>query len=227
MKTNQKQLRLIQHGLKASTVTRLSESQVDILFNRLNESKKENKEQVTKTTEPAKEIVTIGAQGGDLPNNPTGKGYKFEKKPDGTMKATPMETEMTEDTDSEMEWLMKGDTQDPIQKGPTGDGDPDSLQEYKNLAEKFESKKQQKYFFAKCGDGKTKEQKKKATAHNTTIHCSTRKPEADSPPTCCKARRAEGQRAQRGSRRTQSPLARSWAAHWPAGTRSQQCQPHP
>jgi hypothetical protein len=59
-----------------------------------------------------------------------------------------------------MEWVMKGDTQDPIQKGPTGDGDPDSLQEYKNLAEKFESKKQQKYFFAKCGDGKTKEQKK-------------------------------------------------------------------
>ena len=47
MKTNQKQLKLIQHGLKASTVTRLSESQVDILFNRLNESKKENKEQVT------------------------------------------------------------------------------------------------------------------------------------------------------------------------------------
>ena len=29
-----------------------------------------------------------------------------------------------------------------------------------DLKEKFESKKQQKYFFAKCGDGKTKEQKK-------------------------------------------------------------------
>ena len=28
------------------------------------------------------------------------------------------------------------------------------------LSEKFESKKQQKYFFAKCGEGKTKEQKK-------------------------------------------------------------------
>jgi hypothetical protein len=32
--------------------------------------------------------------------------------------------------------------------------------EDKELQEKFESKKQQKYFFAKCGDGKTKEQKK-------------------------------------------------------------------
>jgi hypothetical protein len=76
------------------------------------------------------------------------------------LKQTGATFEVYEDTDSEMEWVMKGDTQDPIQKGPTGDGDPDSLQEYKNLAEKFESKKQQKYFFAKCGDGKTKEQKK-------------------------------------------------------------------
>ena len=32
--------------------------------------------------------------------------------------------------------------------------------EEKEIDEKFESKKQQKYFFAKCGDGKTKEQKK-------------------------------------------------------------------
>jgi len=32
--------------------------------------------------------------------------------------------------------------------------------ENKEIDEKFESKKQQKYFFAKCGDGKTKEQKK-------------------------------------------------------------------
>jgi hypothetical protein len=76
------------------------------------------------------------------------------------LKQTGATFEVYEDTDSEMDWLMKGDTQDPVQKGPTGDGDPDSLQEYKNLAEKFESKKQQKYFFAKCGDGKTNEQKK-------------------------------------------------------------------
>ena len=139
MKTNQKQLKLIQHGLKASTVTRLSESQVDILFNRLNESKKENKEQVTN------EKVMV-----------SGKNTAEVEK----LKQTGATFEVYEDTDSEMDWLMKGDTQDPVQKGPTGDGDPDSLQEYKNLAEKFESKKQQRYFFLKCGDGKTKEQKK-------------------------------------------------------------------
>ena len=159
MKTNQKQLRLIQHGLKASTVTRLSESQVDILFNRLNESKKENKEQITPVTPPQTTAYKIGEKGGTLPPSP--KGYSVTKDAaTNTYMAKANESEMTEDTDSEMDWLMKGDTQDPVQKGPTGDGDPDSLQEYKNLAEKFESKKQQKYFFAKCGDGKTKEQKK-------------------------------------------------------------------
>jgi len=44
--------------------------------------------------------------------------------------------------------------------------DPDATEdgmgmfEEKEIDEKFESKKQQKYFFSKCGDGKTKEQKK-------------------------------------------------------------------
>jgi len=153
MKTNQKQLRLIQHGLKASTVTRLSESQVDILFNRLNESKKENKEQVTEV--PTKKSYKVGPAGGKVGD------LNITQDPNTKeVMVTATESEMSEDTDSEMDWLMKGDTQDPVQKGPTGDGDPDSLQEYKNLAEKFESKKQQKYFFAKCGDGKTNEQKK-------------------------------------------------------------------
>ena len=42
MKTNQKQLRLIQHGLRPSTVTNLSESQVNSLYRRLTESKSKN-----------------------------------------------------------------------------------------------------------------------------------------------------------------------------------------
>ena len=45
---------------------------------------------------------------------------------------------------------------------PTPDASADGMGmfEEKEIDEKFESKKQQKYFFAKCGDGKTKEQKK-------------------------------------------------------------------
>ena len=34
------------------------------------------------------------------------------------------------------------------------------VKETEEIDEKFESKKQQKYFYSKCGDGKTKEQKK-------------------------------------------------------------------
>jgi hypothetical protein len=161
MKANQKQLKLIKYGLKPSTVTNLSESQVNTLFKKLLESKKEeSKEQVTTVTEPAKPSFKIGPSGGNIPNNPTGKGYQFKKNTDGTMTATPMESEVTEDNGSELDYNL-GDTQDPKQKGPTGDGELDSIQEeIKRLTEKFESKKQQKYFFAKCGDGKTKEQKK-------------------------------------------------------------------
>ena len=73
---------------------------------------------------------------------------------------------MEESEDEELDWLMKGSTQDPEQEGPSSDDgfgdetDGMGMFEEKELSEKFESKKQQKYFFGKCGDGKTKEQKK-------------------------------------------------------------------
>ena len=166
MKTNQKQLRLIQHGLRPSTVTNLSESQVNSLYRRLTESKSKKCgcgcDKETCTCGPDCKKCDCGRQKKETKEDTNEKVMVSGKNPDEVekLKQTDATFEVYEDTDSEMEWLMKGDTQDPIQKGPTGDGDPDSLQEYKNLAEKFESKKQQKYFFAKCGDGKTKEQKK-------------------------------------------------------------------
>jgi hypothetical protein len=77
----------------------------------------------------------------------------MKKNTDGTFMAMPNEqTEVDKDDED------KGEvSQNPVQvQGPDGmDDDSD-----KELQEKFESKKQQKYFFAKCGDGKTKEQKK-------------------------------------------------------------------
>lgn len=55
----------------------MNQGQINLMVERFKKFKKEeSKEQVSKTTEPAKEIVNIGPQGGDLPNNPTGKGYK-------------------------------------------------------------------------------------------------------------------------------------------------------
>ena len=44
MKNNKKTLKLVEHGLKSSTLAELNEKQIDALYNRLVESKKENKE---------------------------------------------------------------------------------------------------------------------------------------------------------------------------------------
>ena len=151
MKTNQKQLKLIQYGLKPSTVTSLNESQVNSLYKKLLESKKETKEQTQVTTQvyDSKDKNQMSKLNQMLKDPTKLQGQNIQVK----------ETEMSEDMDSQMDWLMRGKTQDVVQTGPTGDGDPDSIQE-KEMMEAFESKKQQKYFFAKCGDGKTKEQKK-------------------------------------------------------------------
>lgn len=144
MKNNQKKLHLIKYGIKPSIVSNLTESQVNSLFSRLTESKKETKEDTNE------KVMVSGKNQAEIDK----------------LKQTGATFEVYEDMDSQMDWLMRGKTQDVPQTGPTGDGDPDSIQEkemmeeFKNLYEKFESKKQQRYFFAKCGDGKTKEQKK-------------------------------------------------------------------
>ena len=150
MKTNQKQLKLIQYGLKPSTVSSLNESQVNTLYIKLLESKKETKEAIT-TKDPKKALEI----------------QKMD--PNANVQVT-TETEISEDdTEVDVANASKGMyTQDPHQVGPGsddgfknyGDGTGELEEEYKRLMEKFESKKQQKYFFAKCGDGKTKEQKK-------------------------------------------------------------------
>ncbi len=144
MKTNQKQLKLIQYGLRPSTVTNLSESQIESLYKRLNESKEDycdscdrvkSKCVCGKKTETKEQKGTVSVKGADV--------NKIKTLTDQGINVQVTETEMTEDNGSELDYNL-GDTQDPIQKGPTGDGDPNSIQE-KEIMEKFESKKQQKY----------------------------------------------------------------------------------
>ena len=135
MNTNQKKLKLVKEGIKASTLNKMTDSQVDILFSKL-------QEQVSTVTEPAKTGYKVGDKGGNLPATP--KGYNVKKNPDGTILATPNEQD---------------DTLNVVQD-PDASADGMGMFEEKEIDEKFESKKQQKYFFAKCGDGKTKEQKK-------------------------------------------------------------------
>lgn len=135
MNTNQKKLKLIGYGLRPSTLENLTESQVNLLFGKL-------QEQVTPVSEPVKTGYKVGDKGGNLPATP--KGYNVKKNPDGTFMATPNEQD---------------DTLDVVQD-PDASADGMGMMEEKEIDEKFESKKQQKFFFAKCGDGKTKEQKK-------------------------------------------------------------------
>jgi hypothetical protein len=99
-------------------------------------------EQVTPVTEPSKTAYKVGEKGGNLPATP--KGYNVKKNPDGTFMAMPNEEDDTLN----------------VVNDPDASADGMGMMEEKEIDEKFESKKQQKYFFAKCGDGKTKEQKK-------------------------------------------------------------------
>ena len=112
MNTNQKKLKLVKEGIKASTLNKMTDSQVDILFGKLQEQ--------VQQTQSATTVTTVGPEGGAVP-------------------------------------VKQGQTN--VNLKPVGGGKFVANEE-KEIDEKFESKKQQKYFFAKCGDGKTKEQKK-------------------------------------------------------------------
>ena len=141
MKTNNKILQLIKHGFSGNLLSELNEGQINALFNRLSE-------QVSQL--PAKPSYKVGDKGGTLP--PNDKGYAIKKNPsDNSVTATPME--------EEMDWLMSEDDTLNVVNDPDASEDGMGMFEEKDLQEKFESKQQQKYFFAKCGDGKTKEQK--------------------------------------------------------------------
>jgi hypothetical protein len=113
----------------------MTDTQVDVLFSKL-------QEQVTTTTKQVKTITVpqniAKSTGADIGN------VNVKTDVDGNVIAT----EMTED-----------DTLNVVQD-PDATEDGMGMFEEKEIDEKFESKKQQKYFFAKCGDGKTKEQKK-------------------------------------------------------------------
>jgi len=117
MNTNQKKLKLVVEGIKTLTLNKMSDKQVDILYTKLVESKKETDEAVTQNVQ--KTTYSSGeAKGKSFAGTTT-------LNPDGSVTVT--------------------------KEGEMKEGEVD---------EKFESKKQQKYFFSKCGDGKTKEQKK-------------------------------------------------------------------
>ena len=89
MKINKKALELIEKGLSSKTVSKLDESQINILHTRL------VGEQVEEI--PSKKSYKVGQDGGNLP--PATKGYNVKKTETGDVVATPNESEMSEQDD--------------------------------------------------------------------------------------------------------------------------------
>ena len=90
MKINKKALELIEKGLSSTTVSKLDESQINVLHKRLFLG-----EQVEEI--PTKKSYKVGQEGGNLPAAP--KGYNVKKTATGDVVATPNESELEEDTD--------------------------------------------------------------------------------------------------------------------------------
>jgi hypothetical protein len=110
MKINRKALQLIEKGLSSRTVSKLTESQIDVLHSKL------LGEQVT--TVPTKPSYKVGPQGGELP--PSQKGYKINKTQTGDVVATTNE-ELDEEDEVTIDPNKDTETQDAHQVGPSTD----------------------------------------------------------------------------------------------------------
>jgi hypothetical protein len=94
MKVNKKALELIDKGLSSKTVSKLTESQIDVLYSKL------IGEQVTEI--PSKATYKVGPKGGSLPANP--KGYSVRQDPNTKeIIATAAESELGEDDDFDLD----------------------------------------------------------------------------------------------------------------------------
>ena len=172
MKPKNKILSLINAGLNSSTLSELTENQINALYQRLIQERSENKEAVTtkssieSTKYTSSEVSAMKSKGQGLKVNgevlPTADGGIEVIKRTGTAGA---ETTESENQFTQSSKFASGE--DPQQDVPQDEGPSDNMDAddgmgmfEQNLDEKFESKSQQKLFFAKCGDGKTKEQKK-------------------------------------------------------------------
>ena len=113
MKINTKALELIEKGLSSKTVSKLDESQINLLHKKLFLG-----EQITEV--PSKKTYKIGPKGGSLPANP--KGYSVRQDPNTReVVATAAESELEEDVEVTSDPNKETETQDPKQVGPSSD----------------------------------------------------------------------------------------------------------
>jgi hypothetical protein len=113
MKVNKKALELIDKGLSANTVKKLTESQIEILHSRLIS---EATDTVTKQrTYSSSEVQTMKAKGQSIPG---GKAVKVNA--DGSISDT-TEGELDEEEEVTIDPNKETETQDPKQVGPSSD----------------------------------------------------------------------------------------------------------
>jgi hypothetical protein len=153
MKINDKILRLVKHGLKATNLTKLNESQINTLYTRL-------VEQVTKVQ--GKTQYMIGSQGGNIP--PNTKGYDIKQNNDKTVTAIPIDEteEINEKSVSKQQQKLmglalsvkKGDTpkskvsksvKDMAKKMSKSDLEDFASTKHKGLPNKVETNEEEKY----------------------------------------------------------------------------------
>ena len=150
MKTKDKVLRLLNHGFNSDLLSQLNENQIEALHKRLVEAKKESKEATTKTETKtytdytSGEVNTLKSKGQSI-NIPA--GGQIQPLPDGGMRVV-QETDDIENDDIS------------LSLGAEGKNDMALALSNMEMTEKFESKAQQKYFWAKCQRSKGKEKKK-------------------------------------------------------------------
>jgi len=114
MKVNKKALELIDKGLSANTVKKLTESQINVLHSKL------MVEAVTQQVTTSYNIPTSDLEKGtSVPSPPTGKKMIIQKTSTG-IKATPTE-EVTEEEEVTIDPNKETETQDAKQIGPSSD----------------------------------------------------------------------------------------------------------
>jgi hypothetical protein len=159
MKNKKNIIFLIENGLSTKTVSNLSESQIKLLVEKF---KKSNKMETKETTMVSKDDAS------------TQQKLQSEKKPYEVYENGEMSEDETDDLtssnalgkDSEQDYTGQEaphDANDMADDGMDDDsGDNRSMMgmSESSVNEKFESKAQQGLFWARCGKGKTKEEKK-------------------------------------------------------------------
>jgi hypothetical protein len=155
MKTKQNIDILLENGIHFSTLSTMTESQIRVLAEKAKKSKK-------------KDLCPCGCEKDNCPCGPDckkcdcGKSKKKETKEEVSISKSPESREKVTVTGTG-EFSVDGKTFNLNGGQLTGDlpsGSKVEALESQELGERFKSKAQQKLFFVKCGNGKTKEQKK-------------------------------------------------------------------